>query len=333
MVEDNFILRWELHEKARTLALESLWKNSDYLDVTIACDDDQIDAHKVILSAASPFFRKILKRNPHSHPLLYLKGTRKKDIEALIEFIYSGETEVVHDELEEFMALANSLEIQGLAGEASGIDEENLKSVKIPKEIENAKGKEIFLPEIMKEIHHKASNQTERKELSLNEDAKTVELLQENWHQGSYFNDTNYQATEESVNLEEFQVEEFEDRIQVQIDLDSRTFSKDVESLKGNGEQNGNFDKKESTSLLEYDQKVAELVTKLDNSWMCTTCQYSSRTRGHVLEHAELHIDGYAHECSYCCKTFNMKRKLRHHVRKCKQIIANASVHLFDNSA
>ena len=88
----DFFLRWDLHEENRTSTLKSLWKNEDFLDVTIACDDDQIDAHKVILSAASPFFQKILKRNPHSHPLIYLRGTAKKDVQSLLDFIYSGET-------------------------------------------------------------------------------------------------------------------------------------------------------------------------------------------------------------------------------------------------
>ena len=72
--EDDFILSWALHAKARTAKLKSLWESSDFLDVTIACDDDQIGAHKVILSAASPFFETILKRNPHKHPLLYLRS-------------------------------------------------------------------------------------------------------------------------------------------------------------------------------------------------------------------------------------------------------------------
>merc|ERR1712204_121919 len=82
--EANFVLRWDLHEETRTWALKSLWRDEDFLDVTIACDDDQINAHKVILSAASPFFHNILKRNPHSHPLLYLRGTVKKDMLALL---------------------------------------------------------------------------------------------------------------------------------------------------------------------------------------------------------------------------------------------------------
>ena len=125
--DGNFFLSWGLHEQERTSALNYLWKNENFLDVTIACDDDQIDAHKVILSASSPFFQNILKRNPHSHPLLYLRGTRKNDILALLEFIYTGETQVLQDELEEFMALANSLEVKGLVGQMSDTNDKKLK--------------------------------------------------------------------------------------------------------------------------------------------------------------------------------------------------------------
>ena len=96
--------------------MKSLWKNNSFLDVTIACDDDQVDAHKLILSAASPLFEKILMRNPHKHPLLYLRGTKKKDIEALLDYMYSGETQVLQENLEDFMSLANSLEVKGLIG-------------------------------------------------------------------------------------------------------------------------------------------------------------------------------------------------------------------------
>ena len=112
----DFFLKWPLHEENRTSTLEYLWKNETFLDVTLACDDDQIDAHKVILSAASPVLHNILKRNPHSHPLLYLRGTTKKDVQALLNFIYSGEAQILKEDLGDFMALATSLEVKGLVG-------------------------------------------------------------------------------------------------------------------------------------------------------------------------------------------------------------------------
>ena len=104
----NIILQWDEHNQ--TQDIQSLWESQEFLDVTLVCDDDdQLEAHKLVLSAASPFFRKILQRNPHSHPLLYLRGATKKDIQALLLFIYSGETKVMQEELESFKTLANNL--------------------------------------------------------------------------------------------------------------------------------------------------------------------------------------------------------------------------------
>ena len=45
--------------------------DKDFFDVTLAWDDEQIHAHKVILSACSPFFRNILRRNLHQNPILF----------------------------------------------------------------------------------------------------------------------------------------------------------------------------------------------------------------------------------------------------------------------
>ena len=90
MEGNNFILNWDQHQINSALSLKNIWENEEFLDVTLVCDDDQIAAHKIIISAASPFFRNILKRNPHSNPLLYIKGASKKIMEVLLNFIYSS---------------------------------------------------------------------------------------------------------------------------------------------------------------------------------------------------------------------------------------------------
>jgi len=128
MAGNSFLLNWDQHQLNSTLTLRNIWDEEEFLDVTLVCDDDQIAAHKVILSAASPFFRNILKRNPHSHPLLYIKGAAKKNMRVLLDFIYSGEAQVSQDDLDEFMALANSLDIRGLAAEAVEMESLNKKN-------------------------------------------------------------------------------------------------------------------------------------------------------------------------------------------------------------
>ena len=49
-------------ESERTEAFSNMLRNEELTDVTIACEDDQIQAHKVILSAASMVFRNIFNK-------------------------------------------------------------------------------------------------------------------------------------------------------------------------------------------------------------------------------------------------------------------------------
>ena len=111
---EKFCLRWNDFESNINVAFRELREDKDFFDVTLACDDDQIQAHKVILSACSPFFRAILKRNIHEHPLLYLKGVKYADLTAVLNFMYHGEVNVAQEELNSFLAIAEDLKIKGL---------------------------------------------------------------------------------------------------------------------------------------------------------------------------------------------------------------------------
>jgi len=111
---EKFCLRWNDFENNISVAFRELREDKDFFDVTLACDDDQIQAHKVILSACSPFFRQILKRNRHEHPLLYLKGVKYIDLMSVLNFMYHGEVNVAQDELNTFLAVAEDLKVKGL---------------------------------------------------------------------------------------------------------------------------------------------------------------------------------------------------------------------------
>ena len=46
-----------------------------FSDVTLVLEDKHpLLAHKVILSATSPFFRHVLNEDAHNHPLIYVGG-------------------------------------------------------------------------------------------------------------------------------------------------------------------------------------------------------------------------------------------------------------------
>ena len=111
---EKFCLRWNDFETNISAAFRELREDKDFFDVTIACDDDQLQAHKVILSACSPFFRTILRRNKHEHPLLYLKGVKYADLVSVLNFMYHGEVNVAQEELNSFLAVAEDLKVKGL---------------------------------------------------------------------------------------------------------------------------------------------------------------------------------------------------------------------------
>ena len=77
---EKFCLKWNDFESNISNGLRDLRNDRDFFDVTLACDDDQLEAHKVIVSACSPLLRNILKKNPHQHPLLYLRGVKYKEV-------------------------------------------------------------------------------------------------------------------------------------------------------------------------------------------------------------------------------------------------------------
>jgi hypothetical protein len=108
-------LSWNEFQNSAIKTFKNLQADTNFTDVTLACGDgQQMKAHKVILSASSPFFRDILIQNPHQHPLLYLKGVDREDLGSLLKFIYSGEVEIPNEGLGKFLEAANELKVDGL---------------------------------------------------------------------------------------------------------------------------------------------------------------------------------------------------------------------------
>merc|ERR1711979_56850 len=111
---EKFCLRWNDFESNISVAFQELREDKEFFDVTLACEENQVQAHKVILSACSPFFRTILKRNKHEHPLLYLKGVKYGDLVSVLNFMYHGEVNIAQEDLNTFLTVAEDLKVKGL---------------------------------------------------------------------------------------------------------------------------------------------------------------------------------------------------------------------------
>ena len=116
-MSEKLCLQWNDFKENAVNTFGSLKEDKDFTDVTLVCEDGrQVEAHKVVLIASSPFFLNILKRNKHSHPLIFMRGVKSENLTAMVDFFYHGEANVFQENLDSFLALAEELQLKGLRG-------------------------------------------------------------------------------------------------------------------------------------------------------------------------------------------------------------------------
>lgn len=113
--EQQYSLKWNDFQSSILSSFRHLRDEEDFVDVTLACDTRSFTAHKVVLSACSPYFRKLLKANPCEHPIVILRDVRAEDVESLLRFMYNGEVHIGHEQISDFLKTAQLLQVRGLA--------------------------------------------------------------------------------------------------------------------------------------------------------------------------------------------------------------------------
>lgn len=131
MAVDQFCLKWNNFQTSIITAFESLQNTEDLADVTLTCEGISVKAHKIILSACSPYFRTVFKENPCPHPIVILKDVFYIDLLAVLNFMYHGEVLVSKDQLKSFLQTAEVLQVSGL----NGYNDFNAKHVPTSKNI------------------------------------------------------------------------------------------------------------------------------------------------------------------------------------------------------
>ena len=118
--DEEYILQWNDHKyNFFSLAADDLFRSEELTDVTVCCGDQLFDAHKLILSVCSPYFRTMLGRAKNQHPIVFLKDVKACDFERLLHFMYYGEVRIPNNDLESLIQTAKSLKIKGLASQAN----------------------------------------------------------------------------------------------------------------------------------------------------------------------------------------------------------------------
>ncbi|KAI8039111.1 hypothetical protein M5D96_007828 [Drosophila gunungcola] len=115
MSVQQFCLRWNNHQPNFISVCSSLLHNGTLVDVTLAAEGRQLQAHKIVLSACSSYFQALFTTNPCQHPIVILKDVQYDDLKTMVDFMYYGEVNVSQEQLPHILKTAEMLKIKGLA--------------------------------------------------------------------------------------------------------------------------------------------------------------------------------------------------------------------------
>ena len=126
-MDEKYTLNWHTFSDHLKLIFKDLYQEGRYADVTLVCEDQtQFKAHKIVLSACSPVFKKIIDNNPSQHPLIYLRGIQSYEMESILQFMYLGEGKFYYERMAEFIKVAKDLEVKEIS---KGVELPNMEEV------------------------------------------------------------------------------------------------------------------------------------------------------------------------------------------------------------
>lgn len=282
-----------------------LRRQTHFCDVTLACEDNQLKAHKVILAACSPVLNKLLTLNPHQHPLLYLRGVKYKELVNLVDFMYQGEVNIAQEELNSFLAVAQELKIKGLTHDDGKKDVGVVIEPKPKEELEDPG------PSVKKLKFDKEEMQEPGKKALVH----NYSIFHKHWDEESKDEDTDDIKTETSDETnnkyeEGFQFEEDPNDFEQDKYIDVAQVKKKIANSK-NGLKNKEGRKRTSIYLSEnvWDKAVKE------GKYSCEDCDYQTERRSNFNKHVKARHLGIRFPCDQCGYKASDRSNLNKHVK------------------
>jgi len=331
---EKFCLRWNDFESNISVAFRELREEKDFFDVTLACDDSQIQAHKVILSACSPFFRQVLKKNPHQHPLLYLKGVKYKELLSVLNFMYMGEVNVAQEELNSFLAVAEDLRVKGLTqNNAESGDKSKSEPNKSSTANRNREPPERDPGPPPKRPRPVVPTTPSTPAVQTNNSRTTANYDDDDIQEVVPVKSEPREATTPSTAMTTANQNDYQDSSLVETGQGQVALE---ESYQDDSYDYGNYEEgyDDGSGMIDpntgmpiaagadgnKDIESAEIVSKVervDGTWLCKVCGYDNKIRMRALLHVEaIHVQSSGHFCLECPKVCPSKNALNAHVSR-----------------
>ena len=288
------------------------WRKSDALsDVTLFSDDkQQFKAHKLVLSACSPFFENIISDLKQRASVIYLEGIKDQDLSSILEFMYLGTTKVCQERIENFLSIAKNLELKGISledtinaaiSQESDMDELNDITTTTDLTFENkSQDISVFLESEQYSLDVLTPISFEKKESDDFEfGTKRRDSLKS--HKLAKHDDVGYKYKYE-CNMCDFVV--------------TREYSLKVH-IKSKHEKIQKY----NCSKCEYQTGRKECLvnhirTKHDGvKFFCNQCDYEAFHKCHLNRHIREKHEGFKYKCNKCDKEYGSEKGLEYHIQ------------------
>ena len=324
-------LNWDHFEDYLSTTTQNLLTDEYFTDVTLVSEDHKpFRAHKIILSACSPVFKSLLLMNASSltqQTVLYLRGVDSQEMEALLEFIYLGKTDIIKENFEEFLVIANDFKICGLTEDNSDSNiplKDNPTNTYVESEKENTAYVEnlelnIANVDIIKENEVSVENveesvgnvKSEFHELQIEEEHQTYACDQcpyvtvKKFRLKGHVRDVHGEA--------KYSCDDCPFKTRRRDSLRYHILSKH-QGARGNQNQHS-CDQCDFTSSRPDRLKVHIQLNHKGNKYPCDDCNYQASQKSHLKAHIDAQHSGLIYECSKCNYSAKSEMNLKKHQR------------------
>ena len=286
-------IKWDDFKTAVSCSFDRLREDNDFVDVTLISDDKaKLKGHKVVLSACSPFFKDVLKENPHEHPLLYLSGVDSKALKLIFDYIYKGEVQLDCDYVEYFFEVAGKLQLSGFP---LYIEKKN--------KVKDLKREDMLIIEDLQQQSQDCNTEDDKFGIKMDgfEEVQVETQQKVGEEEDSLIGNVILQPDEQEY-IYKNAFREFKCQSGSKVSQPGRKIDRLTPILY------------QFCNIENLETKVQELMGKINGVFTCKECDRTTRDRTDLRKHVEKHIDGLRFSCPECSRKYSRSSALKSHI-------------------
>ena len=270
---------WDSYSNHLGAMLQELRRTEELSDVTLFCDDKtQFRVHKVILATSSPVLKTIVNELPSTNSVIYLRGIKNEEMEAILDYIYLGAVTVEQNKIDGFLQFARSLELNvGEQQFSTSTSEDDEKD-----DVERSPGdnwevsQDLEITDVSGNVEFPVDN--------TNNDEDDDEIVLDEMEEGMQPVDEFNYETDESVTP-------VEDSKQCPATECNKVFAT-------------------TQTMIAHYQKRHK-----DNNIYCNQCNYKTSTKQNLRLHIQSKHEGITYDCNQCDYKASQPANLRLHMQ------------------